>query len=98
MHMVSHLLIDSSIMRKHILIGILSILSLSSCVKSLESAGVMRWDLSALDLPQMEYNGKTYYIHPDAGEMTYEEAMRESGRCLRCDHYGCGAMTGGRGE
>ena len=28
--------------------------------------------------------------------MTYEEAMRESGRCLRCDHYGCGAMTGGR--
>ncbi len=30
--------------------------------------------------------------------MTYEEAMRESGRCLRCDHYGCGAMTGGRGE
>ena len=30
--------------------------------------------------------------------ITYEEAMRESGRCLRCDHYGCGAMTGGRGE
>ena len=30
--------------------------------------------------------------------MTYEEAMRESGRCLRCDHYGCGVMKGGRGE
>ena len=30
--------------------------------------------------------------------MTYEEAMRESSRCLRCDHYGCGAMVGGRGE
>ncbi len=30
--------------------------------------------------------------------MTYEEAMREAGRCLRCDHYGCGAMEGGRGE
>ncbi|MBR4223882.1 MAG: FAD-dependent oxidoreductase [Oscillospiraceae bacterium] len=30
--------------------------------------------------------------------MTVEEAMRESGRCLRCDHYGCGAMKGGRGE
>ena len=30
--------------------------------------------------------------------MTYEEAMREAGRCLRCDHYGCGAMKGGRGE
>jgi NADPH-dependent glutamate synthase beta subunit-like oxidoreductase len=30
--------------------------------------------------------------------MTYEEAMREAGRCLRCDHYGCGDMEGGRGE
>lgn len=30
--------------------------------------------------------------------MTDEEAMREAGRCLRCDHYGCGAMEGGRGE
>ncbi|MBR1478163.1 MAG: FAD-dependent oxidoreductase [Lachnospiraceae bacterium] len=30
--------------------------------------------------------------------MTYEEAVRECGRCLRCDHYGCGSMEGGRGE
>ncbi|SFG63607.1 NAD(P)-binding protein [Oribacterium sp. WCC10] len=30
--------------------------------------------------------------------MTHEEAMREAGRCLRCDHFGCGAMEGGRGE
>ena len=30
--------------------------------------------------------------------MTDEEAVRECGRCLRCDHYGCGAMEGGRGE
>ena len=30
--------------------------------------------------------------------MTAEEAMRESGRCLRCDHYGCGSLEGGRGE
>ncbi|MBE6014116.1 MAG: glutamate synthase [Lachnospiraceae bacterium] len=30
--------------------------------------------------------------------MTDEEAKREAGRCLRCDHYGCGAMEGGRGE
>ena len=28
--------------------------------------------------------------------MTDEEALRESGRCLRCDFYGCGAMEGGR--
>ncbi|MBR6273875.1 MAG: FAD-dependent oxidoreductase [Lachnospiraceae bacterium] len=30
--------------------------------------------------------------------MTEEEAMREAGRCLRCDHYGCGSMEGGRCE
>ncbi len=30
--------------------------------------------------------------------MTPEEAKREAGRCLRCDHYGCGTMEGGRGE
>lgn len=28
--------------------------------------------------------------------MSFEEAMQESGRCLRCDHYGCGSMCGGR--
>ncbi len=30
--------------------------------------------------------------------ITYEEAMREAGRCLRCDHYGCGSMEGGTGR
>ena len=44
----------------------------------------MKWDLSALDLPQMEYNGKTYYIHPDAGEMTYEQAIDY---CKRLNAY-----------
>lgn len=29
---------------------------------------------------------------------TYEEAMQEAGRCLRCDHFGCGVMKGGRDE
>ncbi len=28
--------------------------------------------------------------------MTAEEAEREAGRCLRCDHFGCGSMEGGR--
>jgi NADPH-dependent glutamate synthase beta subunit-like oxidoreductase len=28
--------------------------------------------------------------------MTPEEAVREAGRCLRCDHFGCGSMEGGR--
>ncbi len=30
--------------------------------------------------------------------MTAEEAAREAGRCLRCDHYGCGVMEGGSGR
>ncbi|MBR1779828.1 MAG: FAD-dependent oxidoreductase [Oscillospiraceae bacterium] len=27
---------------------------------------------------------------------TFEEAMQEACRCLRCDHFGCGALEGGR--
>lgn len=30
--------------------------------------------------------------------MTDEEAMRESRRCLRCDHFGYGALKGGRSK
>lgn len=28
--------------------------------------------------------------------LTLEEAKQEAGRCLRCDHLGCGAFKGGR--
>ena len=27
---------------------------------------------------------------------TWEEAMQEAGRCLRCDHFGYGIFKGGR--
>lgn len=51
--------------------------------------------------------GRVAIIERDANErkhdfehvecpMTYEEAMQEAGRCLRCDHFGCGVMEGGR--
>lgn len=30
--------------------------------------------------------------------MTEEEGHREACRCLRCDHFGCGSMVGGKGE
>jgi len=30
--------------------------------------------------------------------MTYQEAMQESSRCLRCDHFGFGVLKGGRTE
>lgn len=29
-------------------------------------------------------------------EMTAEEAFQEARRCLRCDHFGCGVVDGGR--
>lgn len=29
-------------------------------------------------------------------EMSLEEAAQECSRCLRCDHYGCGTLEGGR--
>ena len=43
------------------------------------------------------FERRTNFEHVELS-MTYEEAMREAGRCLRCDHYGCGVMEGGRGE
>ena len=30
--------------------------------------------------------------------LSHEEAMQESGRCLRCDHFGYGNFKGGRQE
>ena len=30
--------------------------------------------------------------------MTKKEACQEAGRCLRCDHYNCGIIKGGRRE
>ena len=30
--------------------------------------------------------------------MTYEEAMQEASRCLRCDYHGFGSFRGGRGH
>lgn len=30
--------------------------------------------------------------------MSFEEAMQEAGRCLRCDHFGCGILEGGSVE
>ena len=35
------------------------------------------------------------FLHVEC-PLTAEEAAREAGRCLRCDHYGCGTMEGGR--
>ena len=43
--------------------------------------------------------GKTYTIGSHTvtlDGMTYDEAMQECRKCLRCDHFGCGVVEGGR--
>lgn len=70
--LLSHI---NSKMKKKLLVSLLVAFSMASCVRSLEDEGVMDWDSSSLKLPQMLYNGQIYYIHPDAGEMSYEEAI-----------------------
>ncbi|SFB10431.1 NADPH-dependent glutamate synthase beta chain [Acetitomaculum ruminis DSM 5522] len=64
-----------------------------------------------IDIPQATFNNKTQtgravpilrpasqrkhdFEHDEYG-LSYEEAMQEAGRCLRCDHFGCGNMEGG---
>lgn len=39
------------------------------------------------------YERKKDFEHVEC-PMTFEEAMQESGRCLRCDAHGCGALQG----
>ena len=34
--------------------------------------------------------------YPVENGMSYDEAMQECGKCLRCDHFGCGVVEGGR--
>lgn len=41
------------------------------------------------------FERKCDFLHVEV-PMTEEEAFREADRCLRCDHYGCGSMEGGR--
>ena len=40
------------------------------------------------------YLRKHDFLHVE-NQLTYEEAMQEVNRCLRCDHYGCGVLKGG---
>ena len=42
----------------------------------------------------MGYIRKHDFEHVE-NPFTLEEAMQEAGRCLRCDHFGCGVLEGG---
>ena len=49
-----------------------------------------------VELPERDANErKKDFEHAELG-MTCEEACQESGRCLRCDHFGFGVFRGGR--
>ncbi|MBR4174835.1 MAG: FAD-dependent oxidoreductase [Lachnospiraceae bacterium] len=68
--------------------------------------------LEDIQVPEPRENDRTHYgrVHltdisarerkksfePIENGMSYEEAMQECGKCLRCDHFGCGSIIGGR--
>lgn len=65
-----------------------------------------------IDVPAPKENDRTHYgrVHltdrsarerktnfePVENGMSYDEAMQECRKCLRCDHFGCGVVEGGR--
>ena len=67
--------------------------------------------LEEIDIPEPRENDRNHYgrVHltdisarerkknfePVENGMSYEEAMQECGKCLRCDHFGCGNVIGG---
>ncbi len=64
-------------------------------------------EIPDVDLKDREYCGRANMTERLAGErkydfelmenqMTEKEACQESSRCLRCDHYNCGIIKGGR--
>ena len=68
--------------------------------------------LDDIDIPEPKENNRNHYgrVHltdrsarerkknfePVENGMSYDEAMQECGKCLRCDHFGCGVVEGGR--
>lgn len=68
--------------------------------------------LEEIQIPEPKENDRTHYgrVHltdrsarerkhnfePIENGMSYDEAMQECNKCLRCDHFGCGVVEGGR--
>lgn len=68
--------------------------------------------LDDIRIPEPKENDRTHYgrVHltdrsarerktnfePVENGMSYDEAMQECNKCLRCDHFGCGVVEGGR--
>lgn len=55
-----------------------------------------RMPTGRVNLTEREARVRKLDFLPVENEMSFEEAMQETSRCLRCDHYGCGVLEGGR--
>lgn len=49
-----------------------------------------------VNMKEEEANIRNKSFEPFEKGMSYEEAMQEANRCLRCDHFGYGCFEGGR--
>lgn len=55
-----------------------------------------RTPMGRVNVPERPINERRRDFDGVEGEMSLEEAVQECSRCLRCDHFGCGALEGGR--
>lgn len=52
--------------------------------------------IGRVNLTELSARERKADFRPLENNMSLEEAMQECGRCLRCDHFGCGEVEGGR--
>ena len=55
-----------------------------------------RRNIGRVNLTERSAKARRQDFEPVEKEMSWPEACQESRRCLRCDHFGCGAMENGR--
>lgn len=55
----------------------------------------MRHHIGRVHLTERSARERKTNFDPVENGMSYEEAMQECSKCLRCDHYGSGVMEGG---
>ncbi len=55
-----------------------------------------RTHIGRVHLTDRSARERKHSFDPVENGMSYDEAMQECRKCLRCDHYGCGVVEGGR--
>lgn len=56
----------------------------------------LRDSYGRVNLTNLPASARKQNFDPIENNMSDEEAMQECGKCLRCDHFGCGCIEGGR--